>query len=39
MEKHKKHHTPKHMNMMTKLMLRGDSFTKAHDKTMEIIGN
>tara|TARA_R100000734_G_C3281485_1_gene75007 strand:+ start:280 stop:609 length:330 start_codon:yes stop_codon:yes gene_type:complete len=38
MEKHKEHHTAKHMKMMTKLMLEGDSFKKAHDKTMKKIG-
>jgi len=39
LQKHKVHHTAKHMTMMRKLMREGMSFTKAHNKTMKEIGS
>ena len=30
LKKHSKHHTPKHMAMMKKLMKNGKTFTEAH---------
>jgi len=41
MKKHSKHHTKKHMTMMTKLMTRTKNpltFTKAHKQAMSKIG-
>jgi hypothetical protein len=38
LEKHKVHHTAKHMAMMRKLMREGSSFTAAHKKTQKEIG-
>jgi len=38
LEKHKVHHTAKHMTMMRKLMRGGMSFTAAHKKTQKEIG-
>jgi len=33
MKKHSKHHTSRHMRMMTSLMQKGKSFTAAHKET------
>ncbi len=30
MKKHSKHHSPRHMKMMERLMIRGSSFSSAH---------
>lgn len=38
LEKHKKHHTPKHMASMRMNMMRGDSFNKAHTKAQKKVG-
>lgn len=38
LEKHKQHHTAKHMTMMRKLMKDGMSFSEAHKKTMADVG-
>jgi len=39
LKEHSKHHTPKHMRAMRKLMREGMSFTKAHNKVKKNIGN
>ena len=39
LKEHSKHHTPKHMTAMRKLMKEGMSFTKAHNKVKKEIGN
>jgi len=39
MKKHSRHHTAKHMNEMTKMMIRGVSFREAHKKAMKKIGS
>ena len=38
MKKHKKHHTPRHMRMMTNLMKQGKSFSEAHKETQRKVG-
>ena len=38
MEKHKKHHSKKHMVAMAKMMAKGKSFTAAHKKAMKDVG-
>jgi hypothetical protein len=38
MKRHSKHHTKKHMDMMTKLMKDGKTFGEAHKITMKKIG-
>tara|TARA_R100000655_G_scaffold13397_3_gene30337 strand:+ start:1274 stop:1423 length:150 start_codon:yes stop_codon:yes gene_type:complete len=38
LKKHSKHHTPKHMAMMIKLMKNGKTFTEAHKITQKKIG-
>lgn len=38
MKKHSKHHSGKHMSMMRRAMMDGDSFTKAHKKAMAKVG-
>ncbi len=38
MKEHKKHHTKKHLDEMTKLMKKGYSFQQAHDLTMKKVG-
>ena len=38
MKKHKKHHTPRHMRLMTSLMKKGDTFTEAHKKAQKQVG-
>ncbi len=38
LEKHKAHHTSKHINLMKKLMLEGQTFTEAHNAAMKKIG-
>tara|TARA_R100000781_G_scaffold6306_1_gene6583 strand:+ start:302 stop:451 length:150 start_codon:yes stop_codon:yes gene_type:complete len=38
LEKHSAHHTKKHMDLMKKLMLAGDSFTVAHKKAQQKVG-
>lgn len=38
LEKHKVHHTAKHMAMMRKLMREGSSFTAAHKKAQKEVG-
>ena len=35
MKEHKKHHTKKHIDMMTDLMKKGFCFQQAHDLTKE----
>jgi len=35
MKEHKKHHTTKHITMMTDLMKKGFCFQQAHDLTVE----
>ena len=35
MEKHKKHHSKKHMVAMAKLMAKGTSFSASHKKAMK----
>tara|TARA_R100001443_G_C3214623_1_gene144349 strand:- start:172 stop:324 length:153 start_codon:yes stop_codon:yes gene_type:complete len=39
MKRHSKHHTARHMRMMTSLMKKGDSFSEAHSKTQKKIGS
>jgi len=39
MEKHSKHHSKKHMMAMTKMMVKGSSFTAAHKKAKKMVGN
>tara|TARA_R100000655_G_scaffold44965_1_gene81772 strand:+ start:300 stop:485 length:186 start_codon:yes stop_codon:yes gene_type:complete len=39
LREHSKHHTPKHMTAMRKLMKEGMSFTKAHNQVKKTIGN
>tara|TARA_Y100000593_G_C4158678_1_gene260882 strand:- start:142 stop:432 length:291 start_codon:yes stop_codon:yes gene_type:complete len=39
LEKHKEHHSKKHMNEMKKDMLKGSSFNLAHSKAMKKVGN
>lgn len=36
--KHRKHHTKKHMDFMTKRMMGGSSFTQAHKDAMKKVG-
>ena len=38
MKRHSKHHTKKHMDMMTKLMKQGYCFEQAHQITMKQVG-
>jgi hypothetical protein len=38
LEKHKEHHTKKHMDMMIKLMKEGKTFTEAHKIAMDKVG-
>jgi len=38
LQEHKKHHTTKHMNLMKKLMLEGNSFNKAHKMAIDKVG-
>lgn len=38
MNEHKKHHTKKHLEEMTKLMKKGFCFQQAHDLTMKKVG-
>tara|TARA_B100001094_G_C18142127_1_gene778499 strand:+ start:765 stop:914 length:150 start_codon:yes stop_codon:yes gene_type:complete len=38
LEKHKVHHTKKHMEMMVKEMKKGKTFTEAHKLAMKTIG-
>jgi len=38
LEKHKAHHTAKHMAMMRKLMKEGKSFSMAHKETQKKVG-
>jgi len=38
MKRHSKHHTKKHMAMMTKLMKEGKTFGESHKITMKAIG-
>ena len=35
MQKHRKHHTTKHMKEMTKSMKKGKTFTQAHKKAIK----
>ena len=37
-KRHRKHHTKKHIDMMTELMSQGKTFTQAHNLTMKKIG-
>tara|TARA_R100001443_G_scaffold18608_1_gene29580 strand:+ start:10703 stop:10855 length:153 start_codon:yes stop_codon:yes gene_type:complete len=36
--KHGKHHTKKHIEMMKRYMLKGLTFTQAHEKTIKLVG-
>ena len=38
LEKHKEHHTKKHMDLMIKLMKEGKTFTEAHKVAMDKVG-
>jgi len=38
LKKHSKHHTDRHMQMMSKAMLKGISFTKAHTEAIKKVG-
>ena len=38
-EKHAKHHSDKHMNVMKKEIKKGTSFTKAHKTAMNKVGS
>jgi len=38
LKKHAKHHSTKHMAMMKKDMMSGDTFTKAHKKAIKKVG-
>ena len=38
MKKHREHHTKKHMDMMTKSMRAGKTFTQAHKEAMKKVG-
>ena len=38
LNKHSKHHSKKHMDMMKKLMREGSSFKAAHNKAQKQIG-
>lgn len=38
MRKHAAHHTKKHMDLMTKLMLEGKTFGQAHKDAMKKVG-
>ena len=38
MKEHSKHHSKKHMSEMRKLMMKGHSFTKAHNEVMKKMG-
>ena len=38
LEKHKVHHTKKHMDFMKKEMMKGSSFTTAHQKAKKMVG-
>ena len=38
LNKHSKHHSKKHMDMMKKLMREGTSFKSAHNKAQKQVG-
>jgi hypothetical protein len=38
LNKHKTHHTKKHIEVMTKLMKQGKSFSQAHKMAMTSVG-
>ena len=38
MKRHSEHHTKKHMDMMRSLMIKGDTFGRAHKKVMRKVG-
>ena len=38
LNKHSKHHSKKHMDMMKKLMREGTSFKTAHNKAQKDVG-
>ena len=38
LNKHSKHHSKKHMDMMKKLMREGTSFKTAHNKAQKEVG-
>jgi len=38
LNKHSKHHSKKHMDMMKKLMREGTSFKSAHNKAQKDVG-
>ena len=38
LNKHSKHHTKKHMDLMKKLMREGSSFKAAHNKAQKDVG-
>ena len=39
LERHKKHHTKKHMTEMRASMRKGKSFTQAHNEAKKKVGN
>ena len=38
LERHKEHHTPKHMAYMRKVMREGKTFTQAHREAQRKVG-
>lgn len=38
MEKHKEHHSKKHMDAMKEDMMKGDSFKESHNKALKKVG-
>ena len=38
LKKHSKHHSKKHMNEMKKDIMKGDSFSKSHNKALKKVG-
>ena len=38
MEKHRPHHSDKHIQVMMRELRNGKSFTKAHEKAMKTVG-
>jgi hypothetical protein len=38
LNRHKQHHTQKHMDVMVKAMIRGNTFAEAHRKAIKKVG-
>ena len=38
LQKHSEHHSPKHMKLMERLMIKGAPFKQAHRKAMQKVG-